>query len=122
MRPTGRCPAALPAGADDDVLQVAILVDCVQRAVASEPGFLETAERQFNHWAGAAIDVDIAGDQPLGGVEYVVKIIRPDRGAETVAGAVGDPDRLVEIVEFQDGEYRSEDFLLRQRTARIGIN
>ena len=103
--------------ADNHVLEVGIFVDRVQRSIAAEARLLETTERKFDHRPGTAVDIDVAGHQPVGDLEHVLQIVRPDRRAEPGFRAVGDCDRLVHGIEGMHAQDRPEDLFLRKRGA-----
>src|SRR5262245_53829068 len=94
----------------------------MQRTVASEARFLEAAEGNLDHRAGPAVDIDIACHEPFGNVEHVLEIVRPDRSAESVFGAVSKRDRFIDAVEGKHAQHRPKYLLLGQRAPGIDID
>src|SRR4051794_27096192 len=93
------------------------LLDCVAAVLTSVARLLVAAERG-ERVEGAAIDLDLAGADPLRHTDRPVLVRRPDAAGEAVVGVVGDPNCVVLALVGLDRQHRAEDLLLGDRHLR----
>src|SRR5687767_13937473 len=95
-------PSSLPmffllsdVGADGrhEGLQLRVVRDSFDAALAAEAGVLHAAERT-RHVDRVRVDADGAGDHLTGDLETALRVGRPDAAGQSEGGVVGDPDRV----------------------------
>src|SRR5690606_39710817 len=83
-----------PRGRDSEVFAHPLAA-----ALAAEPAFAVAAETGTRVEDVGAVDPDHAGLDLRGDIEREADVLRPDRRGESVAGVVGELDRLVRRAE-----------------------
>src|SRR5438105_7611549 len=97
-----------------DGLHFEIFLETVLAPFAAVAGLLVAAERRsavIRH----ALQVDVAGAELAGDLAGAVDAAGRDVAGKTVRRVVGDLDGVGFVLGADDGQHRSEDFLLRDR-------
>src|SRR5262245_25802020 len=102
---------------DPDALHLRVLAHRVETHLATIAALPHAAERRARVHALVAVDPHHAGTQLAREAVRTRQVRRPESRAEAVVGAVGDPKRLVVVLEGQHGDERPEDLLLRDAVA-----
>src|ERR1700682_4153834 len=95
-----------------DGLDFGVLVETCNAVLAADPAGLIAAEWCVGAVARGAVDADEAGAQPLGHRESVIECSGHDVACQPIRTIVGDPHRIVFVVERNDDEHRPEDLFL----------
>src|SRR6185436_2137174 len=114
-------PSSLPmfflalsdVGADGrhEGLQLRVVRDTFDTALAAEAGVLHAAERT-RHVDRVRVDSDRAGDHLTGDLETTLRVGRPNAAGQSERGVVGDPDRVRLVLVGDDAVDRAEDLFL----------
>src|SRR5690606_8281198 len=99
------------SGADSDGHGFQVGVETFGAHLPADAGLFETAERRVGG-LGPTVDADHAGAHPPGDRQRAFLVAAPHRSGQAVDRVVGDSDRLVVPVVFDDGEHGPEDLLL----------
>ena len=111
------------AGAPDDALGQQELVEAVLAALQAEAALLVAAEGGVRARPGAAaVDVDHPGPDPLGDLVGAHRVGGPDAAAEPELAVVGQPHRLVVVVEPDDHADRAEELLAGDRHRVVDVD
>src|SRR5882757_6404576 len=89
-----------------------VLVETGDAVLASDPAGLISAERCVGAVARGAVDADEAGTQPLGHRQSAIECSGHDVACQPIRTVIGDPHRVVFVVERNDDEHRPEDLFL----------
>src|SRR5918992_2591258 len=105
---TGLAPAV-----DDHGLDLHVLEDRVDAHGPPEPALLVAAERRPDDAARPErVHRDLPGLGPAGKPHSLAHVAGPHRRDEPVAGAVGDLERLLLVLDAEDRQHGAEDLLL----------
>ena len=107
-------------GGPDHRLEFAVRVQPERAAVAADAAVLEAAERRLGV-ALDGVDADVAAAQPGGQRPGAARVGAEDVVVEAVRGAVGDPHRLVLVVEGQGHDDRAEHLLAGDGHAGVRV-
>jgi hypothetical protein len=110
---------ALLGDVDVDVLGLGVLQVALLAELAADPGLLVAAKGVPGVEQVVVVDPDGAGAQALGDPDGPGRVAAPDGAGQAVGGVVGDGDRLVVVVEGDDGQDRAEDLLLGDPRGRV---
>src|SRR5581483_1035002 len=88
-------------------------VERVDRELAAEAGLLVAAERDPGKRGERHVDADHARLDARGDAVPARGVAGPDRGEEAVLDVVRDPNRVLLVLERDDGHDGAEDLLLR---------
>src|ERR1700722_7682120 len=104
---------------DPNALGLQIVANGVDAALASDSGSLVTAE--WRHIAHGAIGVHPHGPcfQTLGHHQRATNALRPHTRGEAVHSVVGDPNRLLFVIEWNYRQHRTEDLFVRDQQLRV---
>src|SRR5262249_54394973 len=105
----GGCGRSCPPG---DLLYLRVLLHAPAPAFAPDAALFEATEWAVEH-VDAVVDPHHAGADALGQRDRPAGVAGVDGAAQTVRGLVGDTNRLVLVLERNDGHHRTEDLLAR---------
>src|SRR5262245_37594410 len=114
----------LPPSADGaaDGLDFGVLVEPGDAVLAADAARLVAAERHVGAVRGGAVEADEARAQPAGNGDGPVERARHHVAGEPVDAVVGDPDRVLLVVERDHHEDGAEDLLLRDRHGVVDVD
>src|SRR3984893_5173794 len=98
---------------DGDGFYFGVVGEAVFAEFAADAGLLEAAERGGGVEDVIAIHPDGAGADAVGDGVGFGDVLGPDGGGEAVERFVGALDDFADVLEFENGHYRAEDFFLR---------
>src|SRR5204862_7976778 len=90
-------------------LRLQVELERVDRELAAEAGLLVAAERDPREGRERHVDADHAGLDRARDTVAARRVARPDGGEEAVADVVGDPDRVLLVLERDRRHDRAED-------------
>src|ERR1700742_3007972 len=93
-------------------LDLGVLVETGDTVLASHTAFLVPAERGVGTVGCTTVDTHEAGLDPAGHRQRTLKGTRKHVAGQPVHAVVGDPDRVLFVVERNDRQHRPEDLLL----------
>src|ERR1700736_5025005 len=105
---------------DEDVLDCRVELQRVHTQLAADAAALVAAEGRLLMDASAAVDAEHPGLDAPGDPQRAPDVARPDRPEKPVRRVVHEPQDLVLVGEGDDGQHRSENFLLRDPHAILG--
>src|SRR5215210_348063 len=105
--------------ADDDGLLLQVVLDGLLAVLAAYAGFLHAAEGQLVVAEVELVHPRHAGLYLLRGPVDPLHVVSKDGGAQAVGRVVGEPHRLVRVVDLPDGQERPER-LLTHHPAVVG--
>ena len=103
---------ALLGDVDVDVLGLGVLQIALLAELAADAGLLVAAEGVPGVEEVVVVDPDRAGAQALGHPHGAGRVAAPDGAGQAVPRVVGHGDRVVVVVDTDDGQDRPEDLLL----------
>src|SRR5947208_13451914 len=98
---------------DVHVLHLGVLEDALEPELAPDAALLVAAERRRDREEMIVVDPHRAGPHPLGDLERLRLVARPDRPTQAVDGVVRHPEGLVGVLVTDDDPHGAEDLLLR---------
>src|SRR3954451_9653555 len=102
----------LRARVDDDALRLEIELERLEPELAAEARLLVAAERDPRERGVRHVDADGARLDARCDAVAARRVARPDRRHQPVLDVVGDTDRVLLVLERDDGNDRAEDLLL----------
>src|SRR5262249_37703912 len=103
----------LRARRDQPALRPGVDLERLEARLATEPRLLVAAERDAGEGCVRHVDPDRSRLDPAGDPVPAGRVARPDGRHQPVLDVVGDPDRVLLVLERDHRHHRAEDLLLR---------